>query len=129
MKSRWTARTWWLKAGVALLLVTLSVSLTIGIVAQEADSVKLYQNFPNPFSQVTVIKYYVPSSGQVKLTVRNMLGSELAEIENEKKDKGEHSVRFEGSSYPSGQYTYTLTFRADDETSETKLVKRMYLVR
>ncbi len=129
MRTRWIARTWWLKAGVGLLLLTLSVSLTIGIVAQEAETAKLYQNYPNPYSQVTVIKYYIPSSGQVKLTVRNMLGSELAEIENEKKDKGEYAVRFEGSSYPSGQYTYTLTFRSDDETSETKLVKRMYLVR
>jgi hypothetical protein len=107
----------------------LSASLALGIGAEEGETAKLYQNFPNPFSDVTMIKYYVPGSGQVKLTVQNMLGSELAEIENVKRDKGEYSVRFEGANYPSGQYSYTLTYRPDANDAQTKITKKMYLVR
>ncbi len=124
-----SARSKWLKAGVVLLLVALSASLALRIGAQETDTAKLYQNYPNPFSEVTVIKYYVPASGQVKLTVQNMLGSELEEIENGKREKGEYSVRFEGSNYPSGQYTYTMIYRSDENEAQTKLTKKMYLVR
>ena len=124
-----SARSKWLKAGVILLLIALSASVAFRIGAQESDGAKLYQNYPNPFSEVTVIKYYVPASGQVKLTVQNMLGSELAEIESGKREKGEYSVRFEGSNYPSGQYTYTMTYRSDENEAQTKLTKKMYLVR
>ena len=124
-----SARSKWLKAGVILLLIALSASVALKIGAQESDTAKLYQNYPNPFSEVTVIKYYVPSSGQVKITVQNMLGSELAEIESGKKEKGEYSVRFEGSNYPSGQYSYTMTYRSDANDAQTKLTKKMYLVR
>ena len=129
MKRRWPTRNKWLKAGVVLLLVALSASLAIRIAAQDIDTAKLYQNYPNPFSQVTVIKYYIPESGTVKLTVQNMLGAELAEIESGKKEKGENSVRFEGSNYPSGQYSYTLTFRSEVSETQTKITKKMYLVR
>lgn len=124
-----SARSKWLKAGVVLLLIALSASAAFKIGAQESDSPKLYQNYPNPFSEVTVIKYYVPGSGQVKLTVQNMLGSELAELENLKRDKGEYAVRFEGSSYPSGQYSYTMTYKPDENNAQTKFTKKMYLVR
>lgn len=99
------------------------------IAAQDADTAKLYQNYPNPFSQVTVIKYYIPEAGTVRLTVQNMLGAELAELESGKRDKGEYPVRFEGSNYPSGQYSYTLTYRSDVSETQTKLTKKMYLVR
>ena len=111
------------------MLILLSVTLAISSGAQESTSAKLEQNYPNPFSQVTVIKYYVPATGTVKLTVQNMLGAELAELENGRKEEGEHSVRFEGSNYPSGQYSYTLTFRAETTGEQTKLTKKMYLVR
>jgi hypothetical protein len=129
LKALLSARAWWFKAGILLLLVVLSASVAVRIGAQESDGVRLDQNYPNPFSEVTVIKYYVPSSGQVKLTVQNMLGSELAELENTKRDKGEYSVRFEGSNYPSGQYSYTLKYKPDDNSAQTKLTKKMYLVR
>jgi hypothetical protein len=129
LKRRWSARNKWLKAGVILLLVALSASLALRISAQENDTARLYQNYPNPFSEVTLIKYYIPEAGTVKLTVQNMLGAELAELESGKKEKGESSVRFEGSSYPSGQYSYTLTFRSDVSETQTKITKKMYLVR
>lgn len=123
------ARARWLKRGFLLLLIALSASAAFRSNAQESEGAKLYQNYPNPFSEVTVIKYYVPASGQVKLTLQNMLGSELEEIESGKREKGEYSVRFEGSNYPSGQYTYTMTYRSDENEAPTKLTKKMYLVR
>lgn len=111
------------------MLILLSVSLAITSGAQEKTSARLEQNFPNPFSQVTVIRYYIPATGNVKLTVQNMLGAELAELVNSREEEGEHSVRFEGSNYPSGQYSYTLTFRSEVNGEQTKLTKKMYLVR
>lgn len=103
--------------------------LSVGSEAQEIESAKLYQNYPNPFSQATEIKYFVPSPGQVRLVVQNMLGSELDELVNERRDAGETRVRFEGTNLPSGQYSYTLTFSSDDGKTQSKLTRKMYLVR
>lgn len=127
MISQWLTRnsTWW-QAGIALLLVVL---LSVGSEAQETEAAKLYQNYPNPFSQATEIKYYLPLPGQVKIIVQNMLGSELGELINERKDAGESRVRFEGTNLPSGQYSYTLTYTSDDGRIQSKLTRKMYLVR
>ena len=38
---------------------------------------KLYQNYPNPFNPITTIKFEIPESGNVKLSVYNLLGEEV----------------------------------------------------
>ena len=109
----------------ALLVIAL---VSVATQAQDTESAKLHQNYPNPFSQATEIKYYLPSSGHVRISVHNMLGNELDVLINERKDEGDDRIRFDGSNYPSGQYTYTMTFASNDGR-QTKLSRKMYLVR
>ena len=44
----------------------------------------LYQNYPNPFNPTTKISYQIPTSGNVKITVFDLLGNEVAELINRK---------------------------------------------
>jgi photosystem II stability/assembly factor-like uncharacterized protein len=68
----------------------------------------LKQNYPNPFNPSTTIKYELPKSSEVRLSVSDMLGREVSILVNEKRDAGVHEVRFDGSGLSSGVYFYRL---------------------
>ena len=68
----------------------------------------LHQNYPNPFNPGTTIKYELPTSTMVKLSVYDLLGREVSVLVNERKDAGVHEARFDGSKLASGVYFYRL---------------------
>lgn len=70
--------------------------------------IKLFQNFPNPFNPSTTISYYLPEAGIISLSVTDLLGREIAVLENEYKPSGEHVLKFDAASLPSGVYIYRL---------------------
>lgn len=69
---------------------------------------KLEQNYPNPFNPTTSIEYQVSSIENVRLTVYNSLGQQVAILVNEQKSPGSYAVEFDASDLPSGVYVYTL---------------------
>jgi len=72
------------------------------------DSYKLSQNYPNPFNPVTNIKFDIPRSGLVKITVYDLLGREVTTLVNETMQPGSYNVDWDASNYPSGVYFYRL---------------------
>jgi gluconolactonase len=75
---------------------------------------ELQGNYPNPFNPSTGIRFQVPGVSDVKVTVFDMLGREVAVLVNEKKAPGSYEVRFDGSGLASGFYFYRLTARQTD---------------
>jgi hypothetical protein len=74
----------------------------------------LDQNFPNPFNPSTQIRFSTPQSGQVKLSIFDLLGRETRELCNGILNAGEHTVSWDGRDAkgepaPSGVYFYRLT--------------------
>jgi|GEM_PF-4695440 hypothetical protein len=68
----------------------------------------LKQNYPNPFNASTTIKYGLPKSTEVRLSVFDVLGKEVSLLVNERKDAGRYEVKFEASGFASGVYLYWL---------------------
>ncbi len=87
------------------------------------DKFQLYQNYPNPFNPVTNIKFDVASASQVKISVYDLLGSEVAELVNERLLAGSYKTDWDASSYPSGVYYYKITAGDYAETHKMVLVK------
>lgn len=83
----------------------------------------LEQNYPNPFNPATVIKYQLPKSAFVKISVFDILGKEVKTLVNEQKDAGYQQVEFNGGDLASGLYIYKI--EADGFTD----VKKMMLVK
>jgi CubicO group peptidase (beta-lactamase class C family) len=82
---------------------------------QVPERFQLYQNFPNPFNPSTSIQYTVAGArdqgsgiSDVKLTVYDLLGREVALLVNEKRPAGTYTVHFDGSGLASGSYIYRL---------------------
>jgi hypothetical protein len=72
------------------------------------SSFALGQNYPNPFNPSTTIKYELPKSSMVKLSVYDILGREVATLVNELKQPGTYAVQFDASSVTSGVYFYRM---------------------
>jgi plastocyanin len=87
------------------------------------EKFKLYQNYPNPFNPSTIIKFDIASNTQVKLSVFNMIGSEMAVLVNENLQPGAYSVDWNASKYSSGTYFYKLETPTFQETKRLILVK------
>jgi hypothetical protein len=68
----------------------------------------LKQNYPNPFNPKTKIVYAVPEEVDVKISVYNILGKEVALLVNEKKAPGFYELNFGGEKLPSGVYIYNI---------------------
>ncbi|MCZ7556704.1 MAG: hypothetical protein M5R41_09925 [Bacteroidia bacterium] len=65
----------------------------------------LEQNFPNPFNPSTSIRFTVADERQVRLTVYNNLGVEVAELLNDVLPSGQYTVDFNALTLPTGTYT------------------------
>jgi hypothetical protein len=68
----------------------------------------LGQNYPNPFNPSTAMRYEVPSTSHVTLTVFDMLGREVSVLVNDRREAGVYQVKFDGSNLASGMYFYRL---------------------
>jgi len=77
----------------------------------------LYQNNPNPFSQQTQIKCFIPDNAMMSyIRIYDMQGKELQKIQIN--GKGDESVTLQGSDFKSGMYMYTLII--DGKLIDTK---------
>jgi hypothetical protein len=68
----------------------------------------LEQNYPNPCNPSTTIRFELPKSSDVRLSVFDMLGREVSVLVNERRGAGVHEVRFDASGLSSGIYFYRL---------------------
>lgn len=92
----------------------------VGVELINNNPFKVMQNVPNPFSQVTTIKYSVEKSTNAKFSVVNLLG-EMVYNESLQAHEGQNSINFDGSALNTGIYMYTL------EIDGKKVTKRMVI--
>jgi len=69
---------------------------------------RLYNSYPNPFNPTTTIKFDLPASSQVKLSVYDISGRQISILANGILNSGTHSVEFNGAKLASGVYFYQL---------------------
>ncbi|MDG5765982.1 T9SS type A sorting domain-containing protein [Balneolales bacterium ANBcel1] len=86
-------------------------------------TLQLSQNYPNPFNPTTSIDFALPESSQVTLSVYNMLGQQVAVLEEGHLSAGQHSVTFDAAGFSSGVYLYRLQAGNQVLTRTLTLVK------
>ena len=93
------------------------------VLSVEIKDYELATNYPNPFNPSTIIKYAIKEAGLVKLNVYDILGAEVAELVNEVKEVGYHSVEFNAATLPSGVYIYTMQVNGFTSSKKMLLMK------
>ena len=64
----------------------------------------LYQNYPNPFNPSTKIRYSLPQTTHVKLTLYNVLGVQILTLIDSEQAIGNHEIVLNGNNLASGVY-------------------------
>jgi hypothetical protein len=79
-----------------------------------------FKNYPNPFGGNTTMMYSVPTSGYVKITLRNVTGQVIKVIVDEMQNEGEYSLNADLSDMQSGIYFATISLNKNGkETVKT----------
>lgn len=99
---------------------TIGIQPVSGIIPEKFE---LSQNYPNPFNPSTNINFSIPVSGNVKLSVYDVSGREVAVLVNKDLAAGTYKADFNASMLSSG--VYFCRINAGDFTD----VKKMMLVK
>ncbi|MFQ6610953.1 MAG: T9SS type A sorting domain-containing protein, partial [Fidelibacterota bacterium] len=86
-------------------------------------SFQLKQNFPNPFNPYTEIPFTIPFSSNVKLTIYNINGQEVAVLVNEVQEVGNHIFKWNTDNLGSGVYFIKL------DVSDNTMIRRGILLK
>jgi hypothetical protein len=70
---------------------------------------QLFQNYPNPFNPVTTLRYTIPVSSYVTVTVYSVVGQEVVDrLFSGDQESGSYTVVWDAGRYPSGVYFFRL---------------------
>jgi hypothetical protein len=86
------------------------------------------QNYPNPFSAFTNIRFTLPEEGQVTVKIFDLMGKEVAEVTRAKYPAGTHSIvwnacKASGEKVPSGLYFYRVRYNNQVKTNKMLLTE------
>ncbi|MCO6480132.1 MAG: T9SS type A sorting domain-containing protein, partial [Phaeodactylibacter sp.] len=73
-----------------------------------AGKFELWQNFPNPFSGETTIRYHLPVSARVTLEIFDPWGGRAQALVDEQQNAGLHTVVWNGQDAAPGMYIYRI---------------------
>jgi photosystem II stability/assembly factor-like uncharacterized protein len=78
----------------------------------DPGGITLYQNYPNPFTSTTQIRFSIPdainASVSIQIKVYNMFGEEVAVPARGIYQPGNYTISFNGEDLPPGIYSYRL---------------------
>jgi hypothetical protein len=100
-------------------------SVTVGIfdnIPSLPDRFMLLQNYPNPFNAQTTIRFVLPKSENVRLTIYDLLGRQVEIIIDGYRQAGANTISWDASTYPSGVY-----FARLETKNATKSIKMLLL--
>ncbi len=83
----------------------------------------LYQPYPNPFNPSTTISYQVPITGNVSISIYNLLGQKITTIADHQATPGSYSTIWNAGDLPSGIYFCKMEAGNFTQTKKLLLLK------
>lgn len=87
------------------------------------EKFSLKQNYPNPFNQGTTIRFDLPESGHVKISLFNELGQKVRILADDSYNVGENHVLVDMKGFSSGIYFYRMETKKYSKTKKMIYVK------
>jgi flagellar hook assembly protein FlgD len=94
--------------------------------------VTIYQNYPNPFSEITKLHYELHEDASVQLSVIDFTGKHIITLEDTKKPAGYYEIEWEGLNgnnriVDNGFYFYRIVVK--NQKGMNTLTRKMLLIR
>jgi hypothetical protein len=83
----------------------------------------LGQNYPNPFNPGTRIRYALPRTTYVDLSLFNLLGERVRTLVSRMEGPGAHDVTLDGTNIASGMYVYVLRAGAFIQSKKLLIIR------
>jgi len=90
---------------------------------QEGNNMTLFSSSPNPFSDITNIRYKIEKPGNVQIVISDISGRVISNLNEGFRAAGPHSSEFDGSRLSKGVYFFTL------KTENGSLTNKMVISR
>lgn len=84
----------------------------------KGNDFSISQNYPNPVENSTSLDFKIPRKGYVSIEIINDKGQVMEILVNKQLSTGSHSVKWDGSSYPSGLYVCRMRFEGSASTQK-----------
>ena len=107
----------------------LEVSPILSVEDEIPTEFALDQNYPNPFNPTTKIRFSVPTQSNVKIKVYNIMGEEVALLNNGLSQPGIHEINWNAGNLASGIYLLRIQAAATDNSKEFIDMKKMILMK
>ena len=93
---------------------------------------KLWQNYPNPFNAQTKISYKIPSYGDLRISIFDVLGRKIRHWSFKNANSGNHEIVWNGRNQNgkmvnSGTYFIKVNYTNSDKKVFTDVKKMIYL--
>ena len=98
-------------------------SYVTGPTASNPSKLELSPAYPNPFNPRTVLRFTLPQTRHVRLTVQDVTGRQVAVLHDGILSAGDHRVTFDGSALASGVYFAQLDTEEAAQTQKMLLIK------
>ena len=95
----------------------------VNISTPEQQDVTLHQNYPNPFNDGTTFTFDLQPAGNVRISIIDMMGREVARVTDRMFKPGSHNIQWNTGGLPPGQYFYKI------QTDHYVEVKSMLIVK
>jgi hypothetical protein len=89
----------------------------------------LLQNYPNPFNPSTTIRYDLPKTAYVKITIYDILGRVAANLVDGVQNANRYNIEWNASHLGSGIYFYRIEARSQDGSNNFTSVKKLILMK
>ncbi|MFQ6675968.1 MAG: T9SS type A sorting domain-containing protein [Fidelibacterota bacterium] len=85
--------------------------------------ITLFQNFPNPFNEMTTFRFFLPEVHPVSLSIVDLRGRRVEKVAVSEVREGFNDTRFQGRHLPSGVYFLTLEANGEIRTRKFTVIK------
>ncbi|MBN2260307.1 MAG: T9SS type A sorting domain-containing protein [Clostridiales bacterium] len=95
----------------------------IGNGSSIVNTMKLYQNYPNPFIDNTNVEYFLPENSDVEISLYDMLGKKIKVLFKGCREAGDHTLETSMSNIAAGTYYYRLEAGNNREIRKCIIIK------